>query len=251
MTAAMSGLFFLSGFLHGQTVHSVELMNDLEFPHFAPVEFLISYFPSKLTANETELKSYVRSTRFKEIRKEFGDTRAVDAMYLKALRLTRGNTGLALLYCALATMDHRVVGIKIPLLNIVLPLTNESTEEFTSRVNNLPSHPYADSPGGSAGDRDKLQHFFGSAFVANVLESRRPADRLGNFIEWGEDAFIASGAYDERDVRSNRQGGEFGLALLTADEAKRLLPSYFLKLHVVGAQGLETVTVEQTPCGVW
>lgn len=251
MTIALSGLLLLSGILFSQTTNTLELMQDFEIPAFSPVEFLISYFPSELVDNGIELKSYIRSKRFREIRKQFGDVRAADAAYLQALRLTGGNTGLALLYCTLATLDHRVVGIKIPLLNMFLPLTNESAEEFARRINNLPSRLYADSPDGGGGDRDKLQHFFGSAFIANVLESRRPADRIGNFIEWGEDAFIIGGVLDERDMRANRQGSEFGLALLAADASKPALPSYFLKLHLAEARPPQAANANPIPCGAW
>lgn len=228
--------------------------SDLSVPDFSPFGFLLTYFPSELIGNGIELKSYVRSRRFRDLRKSFGDLRAVDAIYIRALRLTDGNTGMALLYSSIAAMDHRIVGIKIPLLKLFLPLSNESAEEFGSRVANLPSHFYVDVPQNEAGDRDKLQHFFGSAFVAYTFESRGAAERIGNFIEWGEDAFIVDGAYDKRDLRANLQGREFGLALLNAARAEAgspILPSVFLTAQIAEKPEPRERTDQPISCGAW
>jgi hypothetical protein len=211
-------------------------IDDFVIPGFFPLSFLLTYFPSELIGNGIELKSYVRSIRFRAIRRRFGDLRAVDALYIRALRLTHGNSGMALLYCTLATMDHRIVGIKNPFIKAFAPLTSESQEEFLQRVDNLPAHFYSDSPRHRSGDRDKLQHFFGSAFIAKAFESRGAAERVGLFVEWGEDAFILDGALDERDMRANRQGREFGLALIGVESLQSVLPSYFLKLGIAKVQ---------------
>lgn len=228
---------FSQGILHPQSAEPTseddrfgDVTEDLIVPTFPPLAFLIGYVPSELVNNALLLKAYIRSKRFKTIRERFGDLQTVDALYIHALRLTQGNTSLALLYCTVATMDHRTVGLRIPLLRAFLPLTNESSEEFIQRVNNLPKRFYADAP--SDGDRDKLQHFFGSAFIAHVFESRGAAERVGTFVEWGEDAFIVDGALDERDLRANGQGREFGLALINATDLNTVLPSHFLGIWI-------------------
>jgi hypothetical protein len=113
---------------------------------------------------------------------------------------------------------------------IWLPLTSEFEDEFQERIDNLPSAIYSDSPP-ETGDSDKLQHFFGSAFLAFVSESRETAQRVGVFVEWGEDRFIVGGAVDERDLRANLQGQMFGLALL---EEPRSRPSTFLVSALAG-----------------
>jgi hypothetical protein len=48
---------------------------------------------------------------------------------------------------------------------------------------------------------------------------------MAEFIEWGEDLFVVGGANDERDMRANRQGTAFGMALL---EDETPLPSTYL-----------------------
>ncbi|HZY09800.1 MAG TPA: hypothetical protein VFF29_01480 [Bacteroidota bacterium] len=192
--------------------------------------YLVTYFPSIFIENGIELKSIVRSDIFKNIRERFGDIQAVDALYVQAMRLTKNNVAVSLILSTIACMDHRLVGINIPIFNLCFPLSNESEREFTLRVNNLPTRLYPDTPVRGVGDRDKLQHFFGSAFLSFIFESAQPAERFGEFIELGEGAFIVDGAIDDRDRRANRQGQDFGVALLQND---RLLPSQFLKFQIV------------------
>jgi hypothetical protein len=152
----------------------------------------------------------------------------VDAVFVRARELSWGNLYEALLISALATFDHRRFGVDAPALGPLFwfPLTSEFEEDFQARLKALPSRLYADTPVDPAGDRDKLQHFFGSAFVAAVSESREAAGRVGDFVEWGEERFIVGGINDERDARANRQGQEFGLRILTDGGAR---PSQFLR----------------------
>ena len=106
-----------------------------------------------------------------------------------------------------------------------MPLTFEEDSMFAARVNNLPSHVYADTQAGAAGDKDKLQHFFGSAYLAFASESPGLTRTTGDFIEWLESKIVVGGADDPRDKRANRQGKSFGRDLLVV---KTLLPSDYL-----------------------
>ncbi|MGA2625046.1 MAG: hypothetical protein ABSF91_14400 [Bacteroidota bacterium] len=200
-----------------------------QFEESSPFSCLAEYFPPLFIEHGIELKSFIRSTTFKKLRQRFGDARSVDAIYVRSMSLTNNNTALALLLASLATFDHRVIGLKVPLLRILLPLSDESEEDFSRRVNSLPSRLYQDTPHDASGDRDKLQHFFGSAFLAFITESRNPAERFGTFIEEGEDLFIVGGVNDERDMRANHQGQEFGLAVLNNNHH---FPSEYLRIEV-------------------
>ncbi len=191
-----------------------------------PFACLLTYFPPLFIQHGIDLKAFLRSTAFKRIRKRFGDLRSVDAVYVRAMQLTDNNTAVALLLSALATFDHRTVGLKIPLVSLFFPLSDESLGEFTRRVNNLPAELYADTPPGAAGDRDKLQHFFGSAFLTYVFESRSAAERFGEFVEREEEVIIVGGVNDVRDLRADRQGQDFGVALLSDNHR---FPSGFFK----------------------
>jgi hypothetical protein len=172
------------------------------------------------------LREYVRSEELASERGAHGDLYAVDCVFDRAMRLCWNNVYEALLVSAFALMDHEKFGIRLPLVGAVLwfPLTSEFPGEFRARVGALPSRLYADTPPGHEGDRDKLQHFFGTAFLTAITGSAGGADRFGLFIEWGEERFIVGGVNDERDVRANRQGERFGLHLLSDPDTR---PSLF------------------------
>ncbi len=187
---------------------------------FAPL-----VFPIKIIQDESLLRDLVVSQEFAAYRHRRGDPASVDYLFRHALKLAWGNTGEALLICMLATFDHRTVGIQLPVIGPVLwlPLTGEFRDEFRTRLASLPTTLYPDTP--PEGDRDKLQHFFGSAFLTVVFGSPESADEIGEFVETGEEQFIVGGVNDVRDVRANRQGQRFAAALSTRLDA---LPSEFL-----------------------
>ncbi len=190
-----------------------------------PLSCLFTYFPPFFIQHGIEMKQFLRSKAFHRLKDRLGDRRALDAIYVRSMQLTDNNTAIALLLAAIATFDHRVVGLKVPVFQFYFPLSNESQEEFDRRVSRLPARIYPDTPPRPAGDRDKLQHFFGSAFLTVAFESESGADRTGVFVEEGEDIFIVGGVKDERDLRADRDGRRFGKALL---EDNRRYPSRFL-----------------------
>ncbi len=166
------------------------------------------------------MKSYVRSDEFSEFKKQNGDLAAVDEIFNHAYKITRGNTGIALFLCTSATLDHYTLGIRVPVLNIYIPLTDESKEEFQKRVENLPAQIYLNSPKTKHGDRDKLQHFFGSAFLMYTFESQDVAQSYSEFVEKFEDRYIKDGNYDIYDMKANEDGQRFGLALSKNQKTK-------------------------------
>jgi hypothetical protein len=198
-------------------------------------------FP-KFIGDAWRLKEFIRSEEFSGVRADAGDPGAVDAIFSRARELSWGNIYEALFISAVATFDHRRVGVDLPLLGPLLwfPLTSEFEDDFQSRIQALPTRLYADTPHLPAGDRDKLQHFFGSAFLAAVSESRDAAERVGDFVEWGEERFIVGGVSEERDVRANRQGQAFGLRLMVDGRAT---PSQFLRCEVA-----EQRSIDAAPC---
>ena len=211
--------------------------DTLSAPIFEPpgdvpeaVGFFASLFVPKLLQDIGQLREYIQSEEVASIRRRYGDVPAVDALFHRAMKLSWNNVYEALFISMFATIDLRRLGVNLPLLGPLLwfPLTPEFEDEFLVRVNALPRKLYPDTPRGEAGDRDKLQHFFGSAFLAYVFESGEGADRVGNAVEMGEREFVVGGADDERDVRANKQGQEFGLHLL---HDKSLHPSLFLRVR--------------------
>ncbi len=224
MIAFLPALMFLN--THSLTARQEDsLRRYFRFEEAAPLTGLFTFFPPIFLQHDVELREFLRSRTFRMIRSTYGDRRATDAIFVRAMCLTNNNTALALLLCTVTTFEHRMVGIHIPVFEFYFALSNESREDFLRRVSHLPSHFFADSPPNEAGDRDKLQHFFGSAFLAFVFESGASADRVGESIERGEGAFIVGGVDDERDRSANRKGQRFGTALL---ENNLLYPSAFL-----------------------
>jgi hypothetical protein len=212
-------------------------------------ERVLSFFSPliipKLFQDVHRLKEFIRSEEFSALRAVHGDLYAVDEIFRKSLEITWSNTYEALFISTFAVMNHRSVGVDLPLIGDLFwfPLTSEFPEEFDERVRNLPGRLYPDSPDGYQRDRDKVQHFFGSAFVQFVTESNDGAARVGDMVEFGEEKFIVGGRFDERDRRANRQGRSFGIALLAGRE---VLPSDFLSL--VTASGFPQ---ENGPPGTW
>ncbi|MBI1806174.1 MAG: hypothetical protein HYR76_03870 [Ignavibacteria bacterium] len=229
---------------------SDSLSSFFQFDDPPPLSCLFTYFPPFFIEHGIELKWFIRSKTFRKIRERYGDPRAVDAIFIRAMQMTNNNTAVSLLLATIACMDHQIVGLKAPIFALYFPLSNESEQEFNRRMRNLPAQLYKDTPSTPSGDRDKLQHFFGSTFLTFVFESRQPAERIGDFIEQGEDAFIVDGVLDDRDIRANRQGQEFGLALL--DDNHRL-PSDFLKYELAGVSLRDSTqfTDQPTCSGIW
>lgn len=199
-------------------------------PPVPNVPVAISFFapllvPIKVVQDEALLRDFVMSREFSAYRHARGDRAAVDYLFREGLELSWGNTGEASLICMLATFDHRMVGFRIPIVHAVLwiPLTGEFPDVFARRVAALPSVLYADTP--PEGDRDKLQHFFGSAFLTIAAGSAGPAEDVGEFVETGEEEFVVGGVNDPRDLRADQQGQRFGAELLVRTDA---LPSEFL-----------------------
>lgn len=188
--------------------------------NYSPFESMVTLFPPFLIHNISELKSFIRSDVFLTYKKQNGDVAAVDLIFQKGKELTRGNVGISLLICAIATLDHYTLGIKIPLINLYIPLTNETKEDYRKRTANLPTHFYSNSPKYPYGDKDKLQHIFGSAFLIYVFESESLAERYSLFVEKIEDRYIKDGNYDVRDMEANKDGQKFGWLLIKNEYAK-------------------------------
>ncbi|HLP14916.1 MAG TPA: hypothetical protein VK470_01585 [Bacteroidota bacterium] len=179
----------------------------------------LSFLLPPLIADQIQLKRYIRDPRFRALRALCSDTTAADAIFLRALEIADGDIRHALLVAMFGTMDHYRLGLRIPLLGVLnIPLTTESDSTFRVRHRNLPGRILPDSAGLRGGDKDKLQHFFGSAFLTYFTNSRSFANLIGNFIETGEESFVVGGANDDRDKYANHLGQEFGLRLLDGED---------------------------------
>lgn len=188
--------------------------------------FVSDIFTPQIILDTKYIRDYIRDERFLILRSRCGDMRTIDAIYLKSLKIADYNIARSLFLSFMAVLEHRKVDVKMPIFKpLALPLTFEDDSIFNNRVKNLPAKVYSDTPPGSFGDIDKLQHFFGSAYLSYVSEAPGFTGTAGNFIEWGEANFIVGGTDDPRDKRANKQGKSFGRDLLVV---KTLLPSDYL-----------------------
>ena len=185
-----------------------------------------SYFFPEVFRDESALKRYIRDPRFLQLRRIAGDTIAVNMIFMRAMDIADEDISIALLIAALATFDHSRLGIRTAIFGtIYLPLTLESDNAYRARYAHLPRRILPDSLGGRKNDKDKMQHFFGSAYLTYVFNSKAVARSFGDFIEWGEPRFIVGGDIDDRDKFANRLGQEFGMRLLDGED---VLPSDIL-----------------------
>ena len=223
--------FFLTvNYLHAQTTNggvAEEWNYTVEAEQNSPV---VSFFTELLTPqfilDTKELRAYVRDERFNILRKKYGDTAATNAIFARALKVAEYNIQRALWLSLSSVLDHAEIIVKLPIIgSFTLPLSLESDSLFQLRMKHLPRILYTDSPKGTAGDIDKLQHFFGSAYLAFMSESPGFTNLIGNTIEWGEAQVVVGGTNDDRDRRANKQGERFGKALLGD---RNVLPSDFI-----------------------
>jgi hypothetical protein len=197
---------------------------------FSFFEFLGKVFTPRLASDVQRIRAYVRDVRFAELSRRCGAIRAVDAIYQKALRVAEYHIARALFLSMVATMEHQQFNVRMPLVgSMQMPLTFEDDSLFSARLKNLPARIYHDSKLDEHGDKDKLQHFFGSAYLAYASESPEFSRSTGAMIEWGEAQFIVGGVDDPRDHRANKQGTMFGRDLLSV---KNLLPSDYLTIPI-------------------
>ena len=128
-----------------------------------------------------------------------------------------------------AAVPYREIPVVLPLVGTVLyyPLTSAEEDIFNKKNDNLPRYLLYDSPQGDYGDKDKIAHFFGSAFLSYTGKVFDLGTAIGYFVEVFEESFKVQSSIDERDLLVNELGNYFGEAL---KNNKSILPSRFFIL---------------------
>ncbi len=129
-----------------------------------------------------------------------------------------------------ACLPYKEMNVKLPLVPVSLKMHLPSVESplFELKTKNLPSKLFFDTPVSNFGDKDKLSHFFGNAFIEYNFPFFNLSKFLGIFVEKFEETFYVEGAMDKRDIYVNGLGSKFGKDL---NENNNLLPSEFLKKY--------------------
>lgn len=176
------------------------------------------FYTSNLIASD-EFKSYGQN-----------DLDKVDYLFSKTLEYFHNDISEALLCLAFSTLPFNKIEIKLPLgldkLNIPLPSPHQTL--FEKRRNNLPGKIFFDSPGTGFGDKDKLAHFFGNAFLRYSIPFFNLSKFMGIFVEKTEENFFANGSFDRKDIIANHLGEFFAELLQTNPQSK---PSNALKIY--------------------
>lgn len=182
---------------------------------------------SRLSKNVNYISEFIASDYFKELSKNNSDLTLVDTIYLRAVHFNHNNYSEALLALTFAVVPYKKVPIKLPIFNIQLyyPLISADEETFLQKNRNLPSILYFDTSNNSYGDKDKLAHFFGSAYLSVSTNLFDFGNLIGYFVEVFENEFKVQSVIDTRDMMTNSLGNIFGKIL---KKDKSILPSQVL-----------------------
>lgn len=174
------------------------------------------------------LSNIIAENRFND--KSTDDLATIDSLYSTAITIYEGDISEALLALTFATLPFNKMPVKFPFTNIRLNLRLPSVDEesFLLRRKYLPSKIYFDSSNNNFGDKDKVSHFFGNAFLAYNVSFINLSKFLGMFVEMFEASFKVSSGIDFRDLQTNHLGELFGSSLL---ENPSINPSDFFKLY--------------------
>ena len=179
---------------------------------------------SNISKEVNYLSSCIASDHFLELRERIGDISATDSLYKEALKRMQNDISESLLALMLTTVPYREVPIQIPILKLIVayPLISADNEIFLKKNENLPRYLFFDTPNDNYGDKDKLAHFFGSAFLSYESNIFDLGKLIGYFVEAFEESFKVQSSVDPRDLDVNDYGRLFGTLLKSN---KEILPS--------------------------
>jgi hypothetical protein len=194
---------------------------------------------SRLSKAINYITEFISSDYYNELKKTNSDLALADTIYKRMLSYEDYNYSEALFALTFAVIPYNKVHIRIPVINSIvaykLPCAQEDVYE--KKNNNLPKRLFFDTPTDEYGDKDKLAHFFGSAYISFAQNFFDFGNVIGYFVEVFEQDFEVQNAIDQRDLQTNNLGNIFGELLKTN---KNILPSQvmiirsllFLRFHI-------------------
>jgi len=185
----------------------------------------INLYPQQsiLSKGVNYLSKFIASDYFLDLKKTNNDLELTDTLFLRAVKYKNYNYSEALLALTFATVPYKEVPIEFPLIGVLdYPLISANDSVFIKKDKNLPKELFYDTPKDNFGDKDKLAHFFGSAFISYSSNIFDLGDLIGYFVEVFEQSFKVQSSVDTRDLRTNKLGNIFG-SILKKD--KNVLPS--------------------------
>lgn len=196
---------------------------------------IASTLPVKSQVDNKRLRQGVVDISFYIIQHNFNQTsdlEKIDSIYSFAVEYFDKDYSEALLALTFACLPFQEMPLKLPIFDLPLNLQLPTIQNdlFKKRLDKLPSHFLIESPNGKFGDKDKLSHFFGNAFIKYNFAYVQFASFMGAFVELFEGSFKIAGAVDQRDLYINRFGELFGKSL---NENLEMLPSRILSLNAL------------------
>ena len=185
---------------------------------------------SNLSKGVNYLSNFIASDNFLKLKNENNDLALVDTIYLRAIHHYNFDYEEALLALTFTSIPYRSVPIVIPIIKTRLyyPLISANDSISNLKDQHLPARLFYDSPDNDFGDKDKLAHFFGNAFIGYAENILNLADVFGYFVEAFEEDFKSQSEVDFRDVDVNWYGVLFGDML---EINKKILPSQVMILR--------------------
>lgn len=158
---------------------------------------------------------------------DISDLEKTDSIYSYALRVSDSESD-ALLGLTIALVPYNKIPVTLPIIHYKfdVPYLSSEGEYFFKKNKNLPKRFFLDSPQNEDGDKDKLAHFFGSAFLSYNFRVLDYSLFIGYFVESFEETFGIS-RIDSRDMRANALGAMFGKLI----RKNKIMPSTMFLIH--------------------
>ena len=199
------------------------------FSLFLIVTFSGISFPqqSKLSKGVNYISGFIAGNYFKNLKSTNNDLALADSIFLRAVKFYDNDIDEALLALTFAYVPYRKIPIVLPLIKVIVyyPLISADDSTYKLKNQNLPKYFFYDTPNNNYGDKDKLAHFFGSAYISYASNIFDLSNLIGYFVENFEETFKVQSSIDDRDLRTNKLGNIFGKTL---KKNKNALPSQFL-----------------------
>jgi hypothetical protein len=176
---------------------------DREARHTIPLPFSL-FVPEGIRLGY-DMREFIASQEFATFDSTVSPEAAFDEIYYEAVTMAHGNLTDAFLAASFGSFEHEYIPLTFFGAEVDLPLTSEDHSHFLLRVSHLPAHLYHIPEG----DRDKIQHFFASAWLKSILGMDWLVHLAGEAVEEGESLFVIGDARDPRDVHANADGVRF------------------------------------------
>lgn len=175
------------------------------------------------------LSEYIASEEFTLLSKVKDDFSLTDSIYFKALDFFDDDISEALLCLTFTSLPYNKIKTKLLFgSQLIIPLPSPSKKVFDKKVENLPKNLFFDSDKNHFGDKDKLAHFFGNAFLRYNFGWFNLSKFMGIFVEYVEEGLFVEGGFSNKDLIANYLGELFAE---TIKQNKTIRPSEILKIY--------------------